>query len=160
MRKKNNVKNWLFMIAAFMLICTVSIFAMLSGNKVKYEGTGKSGLWVSSIEKSDKTSIGPNYFLNLFWQGSKKDEKRSVVEKITFYIDGKKYDDREDYDLSKYTGEEMADGGEMEDHIATFDYMPEDEVIGHELLVKVEWKTGEKRQTEEIKLHRKPWYKR
>lgn len=87
MRKKNNVKNWLFMIAAFMLVCIVPIFAMLSGNKVKYEGTGKSGLWVSSIEKSDKTSIGPNYFLNLFWQGSKKGEKRSVVEKITFYIE-------------------------------------------------------------------------
>lgn len=48
----------------------------------------------------------------------------------------------------------------MEDHIATFDFMPEDEVIGHDVLVKVEWKTDEKKQTEEIKLHKKPWYKR
>lgn len=66
--------------------------------------------------------------MNLYWQGSKKDEKRTVVEKITLFIDGKKYDDREDYDLSEYTGEEMPDGGHMEDHIATFDFMPEEEV--------------------------------
>lgn len=54
----------------------------------------------------------------------------------------------------------MPGGGRMENHIATFDYMPEDEVIGHDVLVKVEWKTGQKKQTEEIKLHKKPWYKK
>lgn len=37
---------------------------MIFGKKVVYEGTGESGLWHASIEKSDKTSIGPNYFLN------------------------------------------------------------------------------------------------
>ncbi|WP_367386831.1 DUF4944 domain-containing protein [Bacillus vallismortis] len=157
MRKKNN-KKWLLLMTVFLVICIVSIFVIMSENKVKYEGSGKSGIWVSNLEKSDKTSIGPNYFLNLYWQGSKKDEKRTVVEKITLYIDGKKYDDREDYDLSEYTGEEMPDGGYMEDHIATFDFMPEEEVIGHDLVVKVEWKTGEKKQTEEMKLHKKSWY--
>ncbi|MCY9307445.1 YdhH/YoaO family protein [Bacillus inaquosorum] len=160
MRKKTNIKKWLLMIAAFLIICIVAIIVTISGNKVKYEGSGRSGLWVSNLEKSDKTSIGPNYFLNLYWQGSKKDEKRTVVEKITLFIDGKKYDDREDYALSEYTGEEMPGGGHMEDHIATFDFMPEDEVIGHDVLVKVEWKTDEKKQTEEIKLHKKLWYKR
>ncbi|MDR4435288.1 DUF4944 domain-containing protein [Bacillus tequilensis] len=160
MRKKSNMKKWLVVIAAFLMICIVSTFVTVSGKKVKYEGSGKSGLWVSNLEKSDKTSIGPNYFLNLYWQGSKTDEKRTVVGKITLYIDGQKYDDREGYDLSEYTGEEMPGGGQMEDHIATFDYMPEDEVIGHDVLVKVEWKTGGgKKQTEEIKLHKKPWYK-
>ncbi|MEG7336766.1 DUF4944 domain-containing protein [Bacillus sp. 0102A] len=157
MRKKNN-KKWLLLMTVFLVICIVSIFVIMSENKVKYEGSEKNGIWVSNLEKSDKTSIGPNYFLNLYWQGSKKDEKRTVVEKITLYIDGKKYDDREDYDLSEYTGEEMPDGGYMEDHIATFDFMPEEEVIGHDLVVKVEWKTGEKKQTEEMKLHKKSWY--
>ncbi|MBL3646932.1 DUF4944 domain-containing protein [Bacillus sp. RHFS10] len=157
MRKKNN-KKWLLLMTVFLVICIVSIFVIMSENKVKYEGSGKSGIWVSNLEKSDKTSIGPNCFLNLYWQGSKKDEKRTVVEKITLYIDGKKYDDREDYDLSEYTGEEMPDGVCMEDHIATFDFMPEEEVIGHDLVVKVEWKTGEKKQTEEMKLHKKSWY--
>ncbi|MFH0347678.1 DUF4944 domain-containing protein [Bacillus vallismortis] len=157
MRKKNN-KKLLLLMTVFLVICIVSIFVIMSENKVKYEGSGKSGIWVSNLEKSDKTSIGPNYFLNLYWQGSKKNEKRTVVEKITLYIDGKKYDDREDYDLSEYTGEEMPDGGYMEDHIATFDFMPEEEVIGHDLVVKVEWKTGEKKQTEEMKLHKKSWY--
>ncbi|MER0467954.1 DUF4944 domain-containing protein [Bacillus cabrialesii subsp. cabrialesii] len=160
MRKKNNMKKWLLVIAAILMIGIVSIFVMVSGKKVKYEGSGESGLWVSNLEKSGKTSIGPNYFLNLYWQGSKKDEKKTIVSKIILYIDGKKYDDRENYDLSEYTGEEMPGGGYMEDHIATFDYMPEDEVIGHDVLVKVEWKTGGKKQTEEIKLHKKPWYKR
>ncbi|WP_338442460.1 DUF4944 domain-containing protein [Bacillus spizizenii] len=162
MRKKNNMKKWLLMIAAFLIICIAAITVMISGNKVKYEGSGRSGLWVSNLEKSDKTSIGSNYFLNLYWQGSKKDEKRTVVERITLYVDGKKYQDDniDEYDLSEYTGEEMPGGGHMEDHIATFNYMPEDEVIGHDVLVKVEWKTGEKKQTEKIKLHKKPWYKR
>lgn len=145
MRRKNNMKKWLLMIAVFVVIFTVSFFVIISRNKVKYEGSGKSGLWVSNIEKSDKTSIGPNYFVNLYWQGSKKDEKRTDVSKITLYIDGKKYDDREDYNLSEYTGEEMPEGGQMPDHIATFDFMPEEEVIGHDLLVKVEWKTGDKK---------------
>lgn len=98
---------------------------------------------MSNLEKSDKTSIGPNYFLNLYWQGSKKDEKRTVVERITLYVDGEKYQDDnvDEYDLSEYTGDKMPGGGRMEDHIATFDYMPEDEVIGHDVLVKVEWRT-------------------
>lgn len=157
MRKKNIIKKWLLIIAGFLIICIITLFVMVSGNKVKYEGNGKSGLWMSNLEKSDKTSIEPNYFLNLYWQGSKKDEKRTVLEKITLYIDGKMYDDRENYDLSEYTGEEMPGEGRMEDHIATFDYMPEDEVIGHDVLVKVEWRTGQKKQTEEIKLHKKPW---
>ncbi|MDI5789191.1 DUF4944 domain-containing protein [Bacillus licheniformis] len=34
----------------------------------------------------------------------------------------------------------MDGGGHMEDHIATFDFMPEEDVIGHALSVKVEWK--------------------
>lgn len=93
MRKKTNIKKWLLMIAAFLIICIVAIIVMVSGNKVKYEGSGRSGLWVSNLEKSDKTSIGPNYFLNLYWQGSKKDEKRTVVERITLYVDSKKYQD-------------------------------------------------------------------
>ncbi len=46
----------------------------------------------------------------------------------------------------------------MEDHIATFNYMPEDEVIGHDVLEsRVEDRPKE--QTEEIKLHKNPWYK-
>ncbi|OBA04202.1 DUF4944 domain-containing protein [Bacillus subtilis] len=161
MRKKNNMKKWLLVIAVLLMICIVTLFVMVSGHKV-YEGSGKSGLWVSNLEKSGKTSIGPNYFMNLYWQGSKKDEKKTVVKRITLYVDGKNYQDDNiaEYDLSEYTGEEMPGGGYKEDHIATFDYMPEDEVIGHDLLVKVEWKTGGKKQTEEIKLHKKPWYKR
>ncbi|WP_426982576.1 DUF4944 domain-containing protein [Bacillus cabrialesii] len=162
MRKKNNMKKWLLVIAALLMICIVTLFVIVSGHKVKYEGSGKSGLWVSNLEKSGKTSIGPNYFLNLYWQGSKKDEKKTVIKRITLYVDGNKYQDDNiaEYDLSEYTGEEMPGGGYKEDHIATFDYMPEDEVIGHDLLVKVEWKTGGKKQTEAIKLHKKPWYKR
>lgn len=41
--------------------------------------------------------------------GGKKDEKRTVVERITLYVDGKKYQDDniDEYDLSEYTGEEM-----------------------------------------------------
>ncbi|WP_348710441.1 DUF4944 domain-containing protein [Bacillus subtilis] len=162
MRKKNNIKKWLLIIAGFLIICITTLFVMVSGNEVKYEGSGKSGLWMSNLEKSDKTSIGPNYFLNLYWQGSKKEEKWTVVERITLYVDGEKYQDDnvDEYDLSEYTGDEMPGGGRMEDHIATFDYMPEDEVIGHDVLVKVEWRTGQKKQTEEIKLHKKPWYKK
>lgn len=38
---------------------------------------GIAAFGVSSIEKSDKTSIGPNYFLNLYWEGSKEDENSS-----------------------------------------------------------------------------------
>lgn len=41
MRKKNNIKKWLLMIAAFLIICIVAIIVMISGNKVKYEGYGK-----------------------------------------------------------------------------------------------------------------------
>lgn len=37
-------------------------------------------------------------------------------------------------------------------------FMLEEEVIGHDLLVKVEWKTGDKKQTEDIKLYKKIWY--
>ncbi|OMI04538.1 hypothetical protein BTA30_07750 [Bacillus swezeyi] len=55
----------------------IFVIVLMSGSKVKYEGSGNSGLWCSSIEKSDKTSIGPNYFLNLYWQGSKEDENSS-----------------------------------------------------------------------------------
>ncbi|MED4613052.1 DUF4944 domain-containing protein [Bacillus subtilis] len=162
MRKKNNIKKWLLIIAGFLIISITTLFVMVSGNEVKYEGSGKSGLWMSNLEKSDKTSIGPNYFLNLYWQGSKKEEKWTVVERITLYVDGEKYQDDnvDEYDLSEYTGDEMPGGGRMEDHIATFDYMPEDEVIGHDVLVKVEWKTGQKKQTEAIKLHKKLWYKK
>ncbi|MGF7533008.1 DUF4944 domain-containing protein [Bacillus mexicanus] len=162
MKKKKNMKRWLLIAAVFLIVCIVSILVMISGNKVKYEGSGKSGLWVSNLEKSGKTSIGPNYFFNLYWQGSKKDEKQTVVERITLYVDGRKYQDDNvgEYNLSEYTGEEMPGGGQMEDHIATFDYMPEEEVVGHEILAKVEWRTGEKRQTEELKLHQKPWYKK
>lgn len=76
MRKKNYNKKWLLMMAVFLMICIVSIFVMISGNKVKYEGSGKSGLWVSNLEKSDKTSIGPNYFLNLYWQGGEERRKK------------------------------------------------------------------------------------
>ncbi|CUB29869.1 hypothetical protein BN2127_JRS1_09167 [Bacillus cereus] len=57
MRKKNNMKKWLLMITAFLIICIAAITVMISGNKVKYEGSGRSGLWVSNLEKSDKTSI-------------------------------------------------------------------------------------------------------
>ncbi|BCE14654.1 hypothetical protein RSC3_02010 [Bacillus paralicheniformis] len=135
------------------------VSAMIFGKKVVYEGEGESGLCHASIEKSDKTSIGPNYFLNLYWDGAKEDAKRTIVKTITLYIDGKKYDDRGEYDLSEYTGEEMDDGGHMEDHIATFDFMPEEDVIGHALSVKVEWKTGDEENAEIIKLTKIPWYK-
>lgn len=119
MRKKNNIKKWLLIIAGFLIICIITLFVMVSGNKVKYEGSGKSGLWMSNLEKSDKTSIGPNYFLNLYWQGSKKEEKWTVVERITLYVDGEKYQDDnvDEYDLSEYTGDEMPGGGRMEDQI-------------------------------------------
>lgn len=100
MRSKNKIKK-ILIITAPLLICLVTFFAMIAGDKVKYEGSSRNGLWVSTIEKSDKTSIGPNYFLNLYWQGNKKEAKRTIVEKITLYIDGKKYDDRENYDLSE-----------------------------------------------------------
>ena len=70
-----------------------------------------------------------------------------------------KYDDRGEYDLSEYTGEEMDGGGHMEDHIATFDFMPEEDVIGHALSVKVEWKTGDEENAETMKLNKIPWYK-
>ncbi len=93
MRKKNNIKKWLLIIAGFLIIYITTLFVMVSGNEVKYEGSGKSGLWMSNLEKSGKTSIGPNYFLNLYWQGSKKDEKWTVVERITLYVDGEKYQD-------------------------------------------------------------------
>lgn len=159
MTSKNKIKI-ILIITAPLLICLVTFFAMIAGDKVKYEGSSRNGLWVSTIEKSDKTSIGPNYFLNLYWQGNKKEAKRTIVEKITLYIDGKKYDDRENYDLSEYTGEEMPGGGQMEDHIATFDFMPEDEVIGHDVVVKVEWKTGKEEHTDQMRLQEKPWYKR
>lgn len=109
MRKKNYNKKWLLMIAVFLMICIVSIFVMISGNKVKYEGSGKSGLWVSNLEKSDKTSIGPNYFLNLYWQGGRKTKKGLLLKELLLYVDGKKYQDDniDEYDLSEYTGEEM-----------------------------------------------------
>lgn len=81
MRKKNYNKKWLLMMAVFLMICIVSIFVMISGNKVKYEGSGKSGLWVSNLEKSDKTSIGPNYFLNLYWQGGGRKTKKGLLLK-------------------------------------------------------------------------------
>lgn len=41
-----------------------------------------------------------------------------------------------------------------------FDFMPEDEVIGHDVVVKVEWKTGREKHTDKIRLQEKPWYKR
>lgn len=53
----------------------------------------------------------------------------------------------------------MDGGGHMEDHIATFDFMPEEDVIGHALSVKVEWKTGDEENTETMKLNKIPWYK-
>lgn len=67
MRKKNYNKKWLLMIVVFLMICIVLIFVMILGNKVKYEGSGKSGLWVFNFEKLDKMLIGFNYFLNLYW---------------------------------------------------------------------------------------------
>lgn len=160
MKNKNGLKRLLMISSAFLLLIGGGyVSAMIFGKKVVYEGEGESGLCHASIEKSDKTSIGPNYFLNLYWDGAKEDAKRTIVKTITLYIDGKKYDDRGEYDLSEYTGEEMDDGGHMEDHIATFDFMPEEDVIGHALSVKVEWKTGDEENAEIIKLTKIPWYK-
>ncbi|KUL16718.1 YoaO [Bacillus paralicheniformis] len=160
MMKNNNGLKRLLMISAILLFIGGGyVSAMIFGKKVVYEGEGESGLWHASIEKSSKTSIGPNYFLNLYWNGAKEDAKRTIVKTITLYIDGKKYDDRGEYDLSEYTGEEMEGGGYMEDHIATFDFMPEEDVIGHALSVKVEWKTGDEENAEKMKLTKIPWYK-
>lgn len=39
----------------------------------------------------------------------------------------------------------MSGGGYMEDYIVIFNNMFEDEVIGYDILVKVEWKIGEKK---------------
>lgn len=43
-----------------------------------------------------------------------------------------------------YTDEELPGGGHMEDHIATFNDMPEDEVIVHDVLVKVSGRQARK----------------
>ncbi|MCY7779654.1 YdhH/YoaO family protein [Bacillus haynesii] len=159
MKNNNGLKRLLVISATLLLIGGGYVSAMIFGKKVVYEGKGESGLWHASIEKSGKTSIGPNYFLNLYWDGTKEDAKRTIVKTITLYIDGKKYDDRGEYELSEYTGEEIEGGGHMEDHIATFDFMPEEDVIGHALSVKVEWKTGDEENAEIMKLNKIPWYK-
>ncbi|MBR8662805.1 DUF4944 domain-containing protein [Bacillus paralicheniformis] len=94
MKNNNGLKRLLMFSAILLLIGGGYVSAMIFGKKVVYEGEGESGLWHASIEKSDKTSIGPNYFLNLYWDGAKEDAKRTIVKTITLYIDGKKYDDR------------------------------------------------------------------
>lgn len=58
-----------------------------------------------------------NWTENLYWLGSKKEEKRSVIEKL---IHGWK---KSMMRVKIYTDEELPGGGHMEDHIATFNDM-------------------------------------
>ncbi|MCY9166800.1 DUF4944 domain-containing protein [Bacillus atrophaeus] len=152
------IKTLLIIIAALTVVAGFAMYSLISGEKVKYIGYSQKEIWEASIEKSDKTSIGPNYFLNLYYKGNKADEKNTVIKKLTLFIDSQKYDENEDYDLSEYTGEKLEGGGVGEDHILTFEYMPENEVIGHEITVEVTWKTNNKSYREKFKLKRTHWY--
>ncbi len=111
------------------------MFSLISGEKLNISAIAKARLG-RSIEKSGKTSIGPNYFLNLYYRGNKVNEKNTVIKRLTLFVDGRKYGEDKDYHLSEYTGEKLEGGGTGEDHIQTFEYMPEHEVIGHEITVE------------------------
>ncbi|WP_283637847.1 DUF4944 domain-containing protein [Bacillus velezensis] len=152
------IKTLLIIIAALILIAGIAVYSLISGEKVKYIGYSHNKTWEASIEKSDKTAIGPNYFLNLYYKGNKKDEKDTIIKKLALFIDGRKYDENKGYYLSEYTGEELEGGGVGEDHILTFEYIPENEVIGHEVTVEVEWKTNNKTHRDKFKLERTHWY--
>ncbi|QAR59014.1 DUF4944 family protein [Bacillus velezensis] len=119
-----------------------------------YKGTSNDNEWKVSIEKSDKTSIGPNYFLNLYWQGSKNKEKKITIKQIELMVDGKVYQENGPYSLSEYNGESLKEGGERPDHISTFDYMPEEDIKGHKLEVRVTWNESKEKITV-IKLEEK-----
>ncbi|MCY9255650.1 YdhH/YoaO family protein [Bacillus spizizenii] len=112
-----------------------------------YKGTSKDNEWKVSIEKSDKTSIGPNYFLNLYWQGSESKEKKITIKQIELIVDGKVYEEGGPYHLSEYNGEQLKDGGKKPNHVSTFDYMPEEDIKGHKLEVKIKWNESKEKTT-------------
>ncbi|MDA1477962.1 DUF4944 domain-containing protein [Bacillus changyiensis] len=121
-------------------------------NKPLFEGASEDGTWKVMMTKSDKTSIGPNEYLDVYWQGHKEEEKKTIVKKIILKVDGKMYRDGEDYELSDYTGEELDGGGSKPDHISTFDFIPEDEIKNHDLTVQIKWTDGHREQTANIKM--------
>ncbi len=57
MRKKNYNKKWLLMIAVFLMICIVSIFVMISGNKVKYEAAGKADCGFLTLKNQTRRQL-------------------------------------------------------------------------------------------------------
>ncbi|MBY8913747.1 YdhH/YoaO family protein [Bacillus sp. YC2] len=154
MKNFNVIKTLLIIIADLIIIAGFAVYFLISGEKVKYIGWSQNKTWEASIEKSGKTSIGPNYFFNLYYRGNKVNEKNTVIKRLTLFVDGLKYAEDKDYHLSEFTGEKLEGGGVGEDHIQTFEYMPENEVIGHEITVEVEWKTNNKTYREKFKLER------
>ncbi|MGV3270262.1 DUF4944 domain-containing protein [Bacillus sp. CIS52] len=158
MKKYKVIKTLLIIITVLTITAGIALFSLISGEKVKYIGYSQNKAWEASIEKSGKTSIGPNYFLNLYYRGNKENKKKTVIKRLTLFIDGRKYGEDKDYHLSEYTGEKLAGGGTGEDHIQTFEYMPENEVIGHEITVEAVWKTDHESYKEKFKLKRIHWY--
>ncbi|MCV4329168.1 YdhH/YoaO family protein [Bacillus velezensis] len=158
MQKRKVIKTLLVIITVLIIAAGCALFSLISGEKVKYIGYSQSKTWEASIEKSSKTSIGPNYFLNLYYRGNKVNEKNTVIKRLTLFVDGRKYGEDKDYHLSEYTGEKLEGGGTGEDHIQTFEYMPENEVIGHEITVEAVWKTGHESYSEKFNLKRTHWY--
>ncbi|CUB38163.1 hypothetical protein BN2127_JRS5_03870 [Bacillus amyloliquefaciens] len=86
MKKRKVIKTLLVIITVLIIAAGFALFSLISGEKVKYIGYSQSKTWEASIEKSDKTSIGPNYFLNLYYRGNKVNEKNTVIKRLTLFV--------------------------------------------------------------------------
>ncbi|NPC90768.1 DUF4944 domain-containing protein [Bacillus sp. WMMC1349] len=149
-------RKWTIILIPIVILALIFVvFYAIYDQKDLYKGTSKDDNWRVSIEKSEKTSIGPNYFLNLYWQGSENNKKKITVKNIKLIVDGEVYEENGPYNLSEYTGEHFKDGGEEPDHISTFSYMLEEDIKDHQLEVKIEWNDKSKDKTTVFKLEQK-----
>lgn len=132
-----------------LLIAITCVILYAKNNYPKFIGESKDQYWKAELTKNDKTSIGPNYSLELYWKGNKNIEKDIKIKTLKLKVDGKVYKENDNYDLAEYATDKSENAP---DHITTFDFMPEKKIKGHKLELEIEWKNKESKKSSNIKI--------
>ncbi|MGM5472378.1 DUF4944 domain-containing protein [Bacillus pumilus] len=137
---------------SILLITTICIILYAKSNYPKFIGESKDGFWKAELTKSDKTTIGPNYYLELYWKGKKNIEKEIVIKKLRLKVDGEVYKENDNYVLAEYSADTSENAP---DHLTTFDFMPEENLKGQNLNLEIEWENKDSESSSNIKIEEK-----
>ncbi|MCY7671974.1 DUF4944 domain-containing protein [Bacillus altitudinis] len=147
------IKKFILLSTIFILFITATcVIIYAKNNYPKFMGESKDQYWKAELTRSDKTSIGPNYYLELYWKGNKNIEKEIKIKTLKLKIDGKVYEENENYDLAEYATDKSENAP---DHITTFDFIPEEKIKGHKLEIEIEWKNQDSEKSSNIKIKEK-----